>query len=531
MSKLHNPNTGSDKIKAMSLKKHFGLFVKYRLHWISLLLVLLFFTARAYVNHLYFLDFVDEEDNFLIGKYLLGHWKLYSDLFSQHQPLTYILSAFLQFVSKPENILLVVKRHREFMILWAAMWSVLLTVRFGLPLLIPVAIFELVKITLLGNMFLAESLVAYPLMYVVSYVLSEKMYRKSIEIIFIGILFWFIFFNLLPTWPLLAFIGLVLVLRSERLIFTLASLGALLIFTALVSFSFSSLKDYLYSTIILSYKHYIPLTSGISGQTALFEAFLKPVYALFHANRTPLSWVITASSASLLLNLVLLVSKRKNMDAMLIILFLGLSALRHVSLDSQFYTAFHLIPWFIVLITSSSITTFLVIKQYSSSWIRYLPVFLLALSLVMAGYQSRFVLFDKRDRAADYHIHYSRYHDYSEAVKVIAKPGDRLFAVPVANLVYWGSGIEPASKYFFFYGWMENVPEFTAAARKLFLKRPPAFLWCECSGKKITVSKYLDRYVQIKKDGQPVPLYVRENKVIKLTLEEKDKLGFYRFGF
>ena len=178
-----------------------------RILLVSILLIFLFITSKAYLNHVFFLDFADEEENFLPGKYIFNGKKLYSDIFVQHQPTAYIISGFIQKIVNPKTISALVKVHRFSIILWSALWGIALTLRFGLPLFIAVLILELAKISLLGNLFLAESLVVYPLIYIGAYTILIKK-DKFIELFFVGLLIAFVFYSLSPLWPLIIFISL-----------------------------------------------------------------------------------------------------------------------------------------------------------------------------------------------------------------------------------------------------------------------------------------------------------------------------------
>jgi hypothetical protein len=100
--------------------------VKKKLLLIFLLLLFFFFTSKAYINHVFFLDFADEEENFLPGQYIFQGKKLYTDIFVQHQPLAYIGSGVIQKIVHPQTISALVKTHRYGIILWSLIWSIIL---------------------------------------------------------------------------------------------------------------------------------------------------------------------------------------------------------------------------------------------------------------------------------------------------------------------------------------------------------------------------------------------------------------------
>src|SRR5258708_38435404 len=133
--------------------------------FLAISFLLLILVALFYRYHIFNHHFVDEEDNLVLGYYLTSGEKLYQDVFSHHQPFAYILSTAIQKKTQPTSVFLLIKRHREFMIFWSLIWGIFLLIRFR-TLFIPILlIYELAKIYLFGNLFLADGLVVYPLLY------------------------------------------------------------------------------------------------------------------------------------------------------------------------------------------------------------------------------------------------------------------------------------------------------------------------------------------------------------------------------
>ena len=492
-----------------------------RILLVSILLIFLFITSKAYLNHVFFLDFADEEENFLPGKYIFNGKKLYSDIFVQHQPTAYIISGFIQKIVNPKTISALVKVHRFSIILWSALWGIALTLRFGLPLFIAVLILELAKISLLGNLFLAESLVVYPLIYIGAYTILIKK-DKFIELFFVGLLIAFVFYSLSPLWPLIIFISLYLCLRSRKhLREALILIVNFLLITILV-FQFSSIKEYFINTIYITLKYYLPLTKDFSGTFSPLKGLLAPILALFDTKNTHLIWVIKALSIALLFNLLLLLKKKRIGEVALIIVNLGLASIRYVKPSSELYGAFHMLPWFSLLIAYTTISSFQVIKLIKNIKLKIIVTVLIILVLSVTIVQSKYTLFDRRNPETDLHVHYSPHYNYGDALRIMKKPDDALFVVPVNSLVYWYSDISPISKYIFFYEWMEQT-DLTQEIKQLFKINPPDFLYC-VNCQKSVVYLYIDQYRQLKKNGQPIPLFVRKDRLKKLSTIQKDRL-------
>ncbi len=492
-----------------------------RILFVIILLIFLVITSKAYLNHVFFLDFADEEENFLPGKYILSGKKLYSDIFVQHQPTAYVISGFIQKIVNPKTISALVKVHRFSIILWSSLWGIALTLRFGLPLFITVLILELAKISLLGNLFLAESLVIYPLIYLGSYILLVKN-PKLVELFFIGFLIAFVFYSLSPLWPLMIFISLYLLLRSRKRLKEALILTANFLLITVIVFRFSSVKEYFINTIYITLKYYLPLTRDSSGTFSPLKGLLAPLLALFDTKNTHLIWVIKALSITLFFNLFLLLKKKRIGEVVLIIVSLGLASIRYVKPSSELYGAFHMLPWFSLLIVYTTISSFQVIKLIKNIKLKILVALLIIIGLSVTIVQSKRTLFDRRNPETDLHVHYSPHYVYGDILKIMKKPDDTLFVVPVNSLVYWHSGILPLSKYIFFYEWMEQT-DLTQEIKQLFKINPPDFLYC-VNCQKSVVYLYINQYHQLKKNEQVIPLFVRKDRLKKLDTFQKDKL-------
>jgi len=511
------------------MKKIINFIFKYRLHLLALLFIFLIFVAKAYLKHIFYLDFGDEDDNFLLGKYLLSGKKLYADMFSQHQPMAYIFSAGLQLITHPQNILLLVKRHREFMIVWSAAWTICLTFRYGSPLLLTVMIFELSKIYLLGGLFLAESLVVYPLIYIASYLYTKNKIYISLELLFISLLIPFVIFNLLPLWPLLAFLYLYLLFKAKNKV----KVGIVLVLgflsVALMVSRFVSIKDYLYDTIFINYKYYLPQTKDFSGQFSPIKAFIAPLIALFDTKNTPLLWIIKSVLLLLIINLFLLLRNKKYKVVIFTILILGLASIRYVEPDQLMYRVFHMLPWYSLLILITFLLTLKNYKELKDPKYKIGLIGIVLLIFIVTFYQAKVDLFNKTDTATDYYIHFSSHEDYSAAIKILGNSNNSLFVVQSENYLYWSTDVKQYSRHTAFATYMEKVPSIADDLIRRFQTDPPTFLWLDDN--KSMFLKYIDHYKVLKKDNYPTKLYINFKKIPQITKDQLEKLKFYRFSF
>lgn len=503
---------------------------KNRLVLLLVLILFLTITGIMFRQQSLSFHFVDEEDNFVVGNYLLKGEKLYVDIFSHHQPLSYFFSAFIQKATGPNSIFLLVKRHREAIIGWSAIWSFFLVFRFGMPAFFTVVIYELSKIYLLGNLFLVESLVVYPLMYLVGLVLVKRRNNlRNYELFFAGICFSMLAFLLATLWPLLlvllfTFFYISHEKRRGRFLF----LGACLL-TALVLLSIP-IRDYFYDTVYINQKYYIPHAAGYAGGGFTVKSFFTPVLSLFlTGNVTATLVMIRCVSLLLLFNLFLLIIKKKYYHLLLIFFLLGLANIRYIAPGSQEYAGFHLLPWFGLLLFITSLTSFKLIRNREERFLKIITISLLLLVLAVSVKYGRERLFVKRDINKDCYVNYSQQFSFGEAVKIMKKPNEKMFVAPDEMLIYWQADIDHAARFTYYYSWMTTVPELKSGVDDMFFNNPPTFWYFKNYKNELGLADNLSNYHRMKKDGADTDLYILFKKKEDLTKEQRDRLSFYGF--
>lgn len=500
--------------------------------WISLLIVIifLFFTAKIYQNNALSFHFVDEEDNIVLGHYLLQGEKLYSDLFSHHQPLAYMMSGGVQQVNETNTIFLLIKKHREAIIIWACLWSILLVIRFGWPLLVFIGFFEILKFFLLGHLFLSESIVVYPFVYLISWVSLKKNLYKG-EIVFLGTCFVLSFFLLSPLWPVLIFLLLVVLYQTKYILKNaiLLLIGAFPIL--LLMLQVITIKDYLYNAFFINFKYYIPIASQQNAHTTLFNAFLAPLISLtMWQDRSATLQIIQIFSFLFLVNSILLLMKKKINLIILIFIILGLANLRYVIPGTQSYSGFHILPWFAGLLVLDLISLQFVWSNYSKAWIKFVTVFLLLGAFLITLKEVNQSLFPKKDINKDYYINYSRQADIGQAIKIMKEESETLFVVPDEWLIYWQADIKHFSRMVNYYAWMSTVPEIKEPLHIKFLQEPPTYFYCDrCDFGYYGLEAFFPLYSKVKKDGGETKLFVLKEKVKQISKEQADNLQFYNF--
>ncbi len=483
-------------------------------------------TSFAYHNKVASFHFVDEEDNFVLGKYLLEGKKVYGNLFSHHQPLAYVFSAGIQKATHPNSIYLLLKWHRDIMILLTIAGSLLLTWRFGLRMLFFIFIFELTKIYLLGNIFLSESLVIYPLVYVVALLLSHQKSLRRAEHLLFGVCLSLIILLLAPLWPLCILLSLLYVQKFHFKHLPLVLLGGLP--PLLVSLFFISLPQYFYNVFYINFFYYIPLDSHHSTLVNVLLAFLSPLISfIFFDHRTSTLSIAQTCSLVLVVASGFLIKKKRMYLPMTAFLALGFSNIRYVPIGQEFYNGFHLLPWYALIIM---FTGYALVEVFTLAKSRNVKIVVLMMVFVLFGLavkESLPTLWRKADTQHDLYVNYSTQFTMGEAVSIMKTKGDTLFVAPDEWLVYWQANIQPASTMINYYPWMTKVPHLRAEVESTFQNRPPTFFYLH--GSSLDLEKYLAEYNVLSKDGQRTSLFVRKKKLSSLTPAQKEALSFHHF--
>lgn len=488
-------------------------------------IIIMVVTVPGFRTHIFALDFVDEDDNIVIGNLIKEGKILYKDVFTQHQPTLYYLSTVIQKATPTDNILMTIKRHREFMIIWSVFWVVLLTARFGWTALLPASVLELVKILVLGNLFLAESLVIYPLVYFVAYIFSQSSYRYTLETLIAVVLFWGIFFSLAPLWPLLVFTLAWLFTKTDNkklLGFATLIIGLL---TAILFINKLGIRAYYFEAIYTNYKYYIPQTTSLGLKETLHKAFFAPVYTLITPGSTQLLLLLKILSFGFILEIMFLIRQKKYRSVLLYVTVLGLASLRYIAPDNTLYGAFHMLPWFALLIYFNFIdTTSFTTSTNSHKIIRgVICLLVFAVSINIA----RTNLWDQRSPSSDYYIHYSPSQDIQTAVSILSKnTGQSVWVEPVMYWPYWHTGASEYSTMVNYYDWMDSMPPLKQELQEQLKGELPTIVWAKTS---LGIGEYLGDYIRLSRDGQPIDLYLRSDKIRDLSADTLSELEYYRF--
>lgn len=474
--------------------------------------------------------FVDEQYNFAIGKYLTDGEILYDDIITNHQPFAHIFSALVQEIKKPNTTFSLLVAHRTTIIIWSGIWAVLLVVYFGMSGFLFIFLYELTKSYMFGNLFLAEALVVYPLIFTVGIIILNKRLNKF-SIFFLGISLTLAAFTLGPIWPALAFLGLLVLFQFKnefKIKFSLFVLGGLSVilfvaqFTSLTGF----IHDYLYLNIIYTVPQYHAAYYQESWLLTIFKAFSAPLLSFIQTDTTYILWLIRLLSVLLIMNLYYLVRHGKSAKVIVIIVLLALSNIRFVYPGVGSFGGFHLLPWygaFIFLTVAISLEQF---KASSNYLFKAVNVLIIILTIAISINYAKDLFLVKKDLSKEYTTNYSTLTDMGQVIKIMRSPDDTIYVSPDNWLVYWQADTFHLPKLFGYYAWMSGVPEFHERILETFIKNPPTFFYCEnCNG--LDLGQFLKLYKQVIKNGGKTNLYVLPYRIDHLTEEQQEQLKFY----
>lgn len=490
-----------------------------------LTLLIALFTIPGFRSHIFFLNFVDEDDNIVIASLMNEGKELYRDVYSQHQPLPFYLSSSLQNILDPDNILMNVKRHREFMMFWSLGWIFLLTFRFGWPLFAASFVIELSKINLLGNLFLAESLVVYPLLYVLSYFIFQKKFPLNGEHWCVIILIWVLILSLAPIWPLLGAMFIYLLYCSHHRFATSTRIALVGVILGFAVFSRGTFLYFWHDVVYINYQFYIPLTTPIGMGESVVKAFLAPIIVFFSQEHTLLLGFIQLLSLSFLLELFWLCRDKQYLRALGWVAVLFLVNIRYIDPSNTLYGAFHMLPWVSVFILAvfvelARLWTAQGLKQLTAKFI----VIILTLSTLSLASST---LWDVRDPANDFYINYSPSVDIAKVVEILSRDRQHsIWVEPVMYWPYWQTGAKQYSEMINYYGWMDQTPPLRDSLDALLDSELPTIVWAKTHD---GIGPYLDRYLQFRRDGKPVDLYLRQDKLSEISESALQELDYYRF--
>lgn len=501
---------------------------------LSILVIFYVFQFKYLEKSIFNIQFVDEDDNFVTGAWILKGQKLYKDMFFQHQPSATYISAAIQKVTQPNSFFLLVKRHRELIYFYSAIAFFLLTLRFGFVGFLTALLYETTKFYLLGNLFLAETLAIPPFLFIIGLIYESIQKKKKLSSKFnLGIALIsaiFIQISLLPLTPF-AIVSLVIIwylstkpLRS----FLLKFVVIYILFFSFIIIKYFSATDYLKDTVFITSTQNIPSEVGNLG-TFIARFFFYPIFA-FNFQNSGFYLVFKVLSIIFVISLIFLVRRKNYIIVLLSILFFLLTNLRpsHFGL---FTSGFHLLPMYGVLLWLAVLNVNIIISGTKAKIFKMLILCILLGPLILFSLLSyRKEVTTSFNREDSLYINYSPKFDYGEAVRLLSKPDDQLLVGSSDSLIYWQSQLLPSSPFFYTYDFMYKSDPIRQEVSADFSNNLPKFFYFNGDFEKDPIyGSQIANYSNVRLRGKSSHLYVLKRQLKNITDDkwtEVKRLGF-----
>lgn len=504
-------------------KKYFKIFI-------LILFFLLINLLSGYIHYNLRLSekFGDEIFHFYGGHLVLKGIKLYQQVQVNHQPIPHLLSAFSEIFFSQYNLYTFIARHREMVFIYSFIWNLINFVFFGKIALITIALFESLKFYFQGYKNLQETLVSYPLIFLITDVLFLSFNKKDsvLRKIFFSIALFFAVFSFLPTWfacGLLFFSRFVMTKKNKFIL-----LLPFLILTSLMG-TLIPYTDYLIETIYNNLFFYVPNSAyGFN----LIKIALLP-FGVFFAPYNNQKLIIGILVVLFFYQLFLLIKSKKFKIAFFLVVLLYLT--NFLQVDEFKFNSFHLLQWVASLISLTVSLSFLYLKKFISSWrINFIHIILILISLFFLIDNDYFI--KKKDFNNEFYVNYSPSETYGRVISLLKDKNDQLFVYSNDPLIYYSSGILPSTKVVEYYTWIFNIPKYKKEVLDLFNSRMPEFVVNLDLNKNQPIEGFIlnkleKHYVNLQHVNKSSHLYINKEKLKEINFFQKKQANDLLFSF
>ncbi len=479
-------------------------------------------------------SFIDEFNNFSSGYFLLQGRQLYSEIFLQHNMLMPYLSAGIQFLFRPDSMYKLVLDHRLFVALFAFFWDIFFIIKYRWYGFAFVAVFEISKYYSFGNLFLGESLVVYPILYlfILGITLLEKQKIAQYDMLLSGVAVWFIVWTREPLIPVALFLYAAVLLLVKKKKERLITLG-IFVFLSIIILLMTNIPAYLYQILYVNF-HTVFLSETKSEGTqgiGLLRIFLYPIEIFLTGTWNVFRLFSIALSGFSLLSLFFVIFFLKKIKiAAFVFVTLGLAAVRMTMPGTTFYVAYHMIVWYGLCIFSTIFLFSLLHQHKQTKLVSNILFTAFVFTNIYVFLVHKSFLYDTVNRQNDFTVAYARYYDYGEAVHQLSTKNNTLFVDNYDSIIYWQAKLPSAYQYSFFYPTMQTFPLFLKARETMFDSHPPTFVYENCTDASIGIPN--DKqilYTRLNGVNGPSCLYIYKNDIKNITKNQwqtAKSLGF-----
>ncbi|KKP67829.1 MAG: hypothetical protein UR68_C0026G0006 [Candidatus Roizmanbacteria bacterium GW2011_GWA2_35_19] len=494
-------------------------------------ILFLLFISKKYYDQSTSFAFVDEYDNIAAAHQMIKGKKLFSEVFHNRQIGPVYMSYVIQKIVKPQTLYQLITVHRLFIITFSLSFSILFLLRFGLlgfgfPLL-----FEPIKYYFHGNLFLGESMIVYPIAYLVLLLFEKSNKIFFFDTILVGFFSWFIIFSREPYIPLVIFLFILVFIKQKDLKGFILSSTIVFLLSLIAVFGLN-LKDYFFQLFVVNRSRITGNSFDKLDNVNLFTSLTYPISVLFSDGKwNHLRQILSVYSLTLMsLILYFLVIFKKYRLILISILLLAFSAIRVVNPGTVFYGAYRTMVWISLLI----ILTLIYLRKLIKSKKNIAPIlFIFPVIFLFSIFSKESFILKKIDKVQSFDINYNRFFVNGEVIKLLSHSGDTLFVDGYDSLLFWQADIKSAYKYSFYYPNMKDIQTFDKAKELMFKKNPPTFYFIDCVYRninpipKVIKNDYLQFIYSVTNDD--TCLYVNKVKLASLDNERLDSIKKYNY--
>jgi hypothetical protein len=480
----------------------------------------------------------DDCFNFGAGYFLLQGKQLYSQIFFNHQPIMAYISAAVQYISQPQTLFELVKYHRIVVLLLADIFGTFLILRFGLPLFLSLVVFESMKFYIFGDRFLAEGIIVYPMMYLTILILykflGKIVYRW--EYILAALCSWFIFWMREPfmPWSGVSFLILLLLAYKEKTQKKHIAI-AFIVFCLLhlITFTVLPVREYIFNVFTINMQYEVSVHPW--NVMTIAQILFYPAFVMIHGVGNIFQNTLFVLSVIFFVVIGYEVFRKRRYVAIGVSLFLlGLANLRVVPVGTLYYDAFHMVPWYGMVIGITCMFMNDMWEDVKAKKIAaILSVCLIAIILYGIFLPKSFVR-EHIDTQLEFTNNYATYFSKGQVIKLLAGPGDTMFVEMWEDPIYFVAGVPTAYSYSWYTSVMPFFPKYQIAREEMFALHPPTFYVGACRDGDVDSfalsGEDKKKYTQLLNSGRPSCVYVRNEVVPTISKNVADRISAYGYS-
>lgn len=495
---------------------------------IVLLILLYIALYKIYVPRIHAFGCFDDCYNITAGYFITKGKVLYSQIPFNHQMLMAYISAGIQQVFHPVNIFELILRHRQLVLFFGFLLNTLLVWRFKYIGICFAFVYELSKYYIFGDRFLAESLIVYPLVYMLGIAWLKMRSKKVLPIDFVisSVFAWFIVFIREPYVPV-AIILLSIVLWGKPFVASKKVAIAVFGLLSLIILFVTPLPQYFFNIYTVNVHGVFPSEAQANNLlgVGISNIFFYPIAVLYGGVWNVFRWLLVGFSGVFIGLTILCIKKKMYAPLIMLLIVLGAANVRVVPPGTIFYAAFHMLPWYALFIFS----IFLLVSEVKKMNKPFFYLTSLAIIVIFGFFlfSPSVFLREKVDQQRDFLIGYGHYLQVGEAIKALAQPNDTVFINNFDEIINWVVDHPSPYKYSWFTSYMPSTPLYRNERLAMFKNTPPDFYYGGCLNNVDPVNVIphfrTKDYARLLEDGKPSCLFIKKSKIAGVTLAQWDK--------